>query len=970
MGIQGKDDNKSSSFNSKSKKQLKVKSPTVTSTLDMFDINVKQAKKDIDSIFDYATNSTTKFNNRLKSDFKRATNDLLDIHKGYRDKIDRQSKNLYKSLSQSMISHNKNAYTQMYKDAQDYYSRLKSLNDNSYNSINSAVKQDNSVAVKKQEVSPVHSTDSVLNIANALFDKSIFKQSVFNDVVINAKDSSLFTAIKSSATSAIESNENKIKADKDNANNTKTIISGLTSQFKDALNETMSAYDSSYNSIATRSGLSQIEKSGGKIGFSRDVYYGSMNSINAQGLEGVINYKKELIPAIQKAAEQGFQGDELIVKATNDAIANKLMPWLDTQSESWVNMSYNMDESTLSQIKGQQLMLQETKSGNRLLQSGVINSLTNALEPLLRNIDYNTGGSSNLTEEAYATMQSLMENGGYNEREAYDIVSKQIEIQKDYSAAINSGEVSKIQSAVAQMNNGGSIKAGIQSIANISKQSANASSDLGSSIMQSTLDPSNLLSNGTRTKNQAQHTYDAVTRIDEYLNKYKDKTPEEQKKYYEEQLKNGDKFETTNNIVDNIQDNFKTYSTMMVATMSSSLVIQSGILATLNKANIANGLSKLSSKLPEGNKLKSLLSKMAGTAGTTTTSTTVANAGTKLGGSAVSTGTGALKTALSSTAMKSALGAGGLLWAGVDAIKGTSKANEWFAEKNNGEKANSSQKVASAIGGAIGGTDSGLSGMVKGAGKGALIGSFFGPVGTAIGAGVGGIFGAVGGKNIAKGLNAFGEGVKDLGTSIGKGVGDIANAVKDGAKANIEAVSKVGTSLINGYSEVSTSVLNGTSSLIESTANASSNVIEGFSNVGTSIIDGFETVTSSISDGASSFIDGIANTAGGIFKLGGSIVGGIGNKINDFADSISGKSSNNVTDTISTSSDAVALIEKSSEELSANIVAGMQSSTDRIIKVLTAIYSLMKNSDSSNVFDKLSFDKNGSNVEDEYTKFA
>ena len=67
MGIQSKDDNKSSSFNSKPKKQLKVKSPTVTSTLDMFDINAKQAKKDIDSIFDYATKSTTKFNNRLKA---------------------------------------------------------------------------------------------------------------------------------------------------------------------------------------------------------------------------------------------------------------------------------------------------------------------------------------------------------------------------------------------------------------------------------------------------------------------------------------------------------------------------------------------------------------------------------------------------------------------------------------------------------------------------------------------------------------------------------------------------------------------------------------------------------------------------------------------------------------------------------------------------------------------------------------
>lgn len=969
MGIQGKDDNKSSSFNKKSNRNLKVKSnSTVTSTLDMFDINVKQAKKDIDNIFNYATDSTTQFNSKIESQFRKTTNNLLEIHKEYQDKINRQSKNLYRSISQSMISHNKNAYDKMYKDAQSYYSRIKSLNNsNSYNNINNAVQQEMSIVVSKQELSDSYNTESTLNITNALFDKSIFKQSIFNDVVINAKDSNLFTAIKSSANSAIESNENKIKADKDNAGLLESIVSGVASQFKSALRESRSIYDSTYNTIATRSGLSEIQNSGGKIGFSGDMYYGAMNSVNFQGLEGIINYKKDLIPAIESAAKQGFKGDELVSKATNDAIANKLMPWLDTQSEAWTNMSYNMSDATLSQIKGQQLILQETKSGNRLLQSGVINSLTQTMEPLLRNIDYNTGGADNLTSEAYALLQSFTDSG-LSENEAYSSVQKIIEAKKNPIAAYNSGDPATILAMNSIMNNNGSLSGVAELIQENNRKVSNMNNDIDSSAYWASIDKNGIFNpSSAKTVNSSRSLTDILDKYNKNLEDYTSKTPDEQKQYYKKQLDNSDKFVTTNEYINNLKDNFETYNTMMTAAMTASIGIQSGILASLNKADIANGINKLTSKIPEDSKLKSLLSKISGKMPTTSTAM---NAGTGLGGSTASSSAGTLKTLLSSTTMKSALGAGGLLWAGVDAIRGTSKANEWFAEKNNGEKANSSQKVASAIGGAVGGTDSGLSGMVKGAGKGALIGSFFGPVGTAIGAGVGGIFGAVGGKNIAKGLNAFGEGVKDLGTSIGKGVGDIANAVKDGAKANIEAVSKVGTSLINGYSEVSTSILNSTSSLIESTTDASSNVIKGFSDVGVSIIDGFGTLTSSMSDGASSFIDGIADTAGGIFKIGGSIVGNIGNKINNFADSISGKPSNNMTDTISTSSDVVALIEKSNEELSSNIVAGMQSSTDRIIKVLTAIYSLMKNSNSPDILDNLNFNTNESSVEDEYTRFA
>ena len=113
--------------------------------------------------------------------------------------------------------------------------------------------------------------------------------------------------------------------------------------------------------------------------------------------------------------------------------------------------------------------------------------------------------------------------------------------------------------------------------------------------------------------------------------------------------------------------------------------------------------------------------------------------------------------------MKKVMGAGGIA-AGVamgvyDAMQAVMLSEKW-----------GTSKTSAGIGGFLGGTGSGMSGALKGAAKGGLvgagIGSFVPVIGTALGGAVGaiagGIMGFVGGKNIAKGLDAMGGYIKKL----------------------------------------------------------------------------------------------------------------------------------------------------------------------------------------------------------------
>lgn len=226
----------------------------------------------------------------------------------------------------------------------------------------------------------------------------------------------------------------------------RTFAIYVTQPINSAIKNMQSAYESNFTEIA------------GRMGTDRKATHIEMRNavreLNDSGFKNAINANKELIPELKNVAAKGWKGNEAIAIALTNSVDKKIMPWLETQSAQWSNLQFNLSESSMQQLKSQQLMLQESRSGNRLLQSGVINSLTNDLAPILTNIDFNTGGAENLSAEGQAIMESLVESGRYSEQEAYAYVQSLLKDYRDPTAGFERGDPTSIFRSIAVMNGG------------------------------------------------------------------------------------------------------------------------------------------------------------------------------------------------------------------------------------------------------------------------------------------------------------------------------------------------------------------------------------------------------------------------------------------------------------------------------------------------------------------------------------
>lgn len=176
-------------------------------------------------------------------------------------------------------------------------------------------------------------------------------------------------------------------------------------QWEKGINDFGSQYEQNFTEIAARNGSdTQLQ--------THELIKSSLTQIiNNSDLAKGLNFNNEVFPEITNAVQKGFMGSEATDVALSNAIDKKITPWLDTASETWVDLQYQLSDDMLMQLKGQQLLLQETREGNRILQNGVVSALLDSLEPTLLNIDANTTDVSSLTGEAQVMVASLMDNG-------------------------------------------------------------------------------------------------------------------------------------------------------------------------------------------------------------------------------------------------------------------------------------------------------------------------------------------------------------------------------------------------------------------------------------------------------------------------------------------------------------------------------------------------------------------------------
>lgn len=171
-------------------------------------------------------------------------------------------------------------------------------------------------------------------------------------------------------------------------------------QAKKGMSDFVQVYEQNFTELAGRFGTGRSE--------TTNLLGTGLSTVNNDTvLSKALNYSSDVMPAILSAAQQGFLGEEAIEIGITNALDKKLMPWLNTSSETWSYMQFSMSEEALNSIKGQQLLLQATREGNRLLQTGIISTLTDQFAPLLSSIEINTTSKEDLGQ-FYAIAQAQL----------------------------------------------------------------------------------------------------------------------------------------------------------------------------------------------------------------------------------------------------------------------------------------------------------------------------------------------------------------------------------------------------------------------------------------------------------------------------------------------------------------------------------------------------------------------------------
>lgn len=243
----------------------------------------------------------------------------------------------------------------------------------------------------------------------------------------------------------------------------------LMKPLQQGMDNMYSAYEANMSEIAGRMGMERAE--------TTSLMHSAIKELNSTAAKNAVSANKELIPELRAVATRGWQGNDAVKTAVTNSIDKKIMPWLDSSTEAWNNLQFNLNDNQIKLLKAQQLQLQETQSGNRLLQSGVINQLTADIAPLLTNIDYNTMDKDNLSDE----MQRLIKAGtetGLTPQEAYAQAKQILDIYKNPTAGFDKGDAFSVMTAQAAYTGGG-IDEIVKAALDINEIAANTAQNAG-----------------------------------------------------------------------------------------------------------------------------------------------------------------------------------------------------------------------------------------------------------------------------------------------------------------------------------------------------------------------------------------------------------------------------------------------------------------------------------------------------------
>lgn len=778
--------------------------------LELIKINVDKVKDDVSNISTFAQKQVEIINKSLEKSLKNF------------EKLQEKATKAYNKMTQE----EKKQYDQGIRD-------IKILNDERERSLK--IEEQKTEEMKKQEKRLQYIQRSEKEVALER-EKSNYKQDAANSISHGKIGQALSSATKASQVTKrnnLSDSINKLKEDFKNGDVDKAtynkqfeaftkdidkldksadkFVSGTNAlgiaikglekvadlwvqRFKAGMEKIVNTYENTFSKQAVMTGISQREYQNWQNKATKDLM--DQGLANNVAISDVMTMTSEFVNSgitnFAKASEMGQTA----------AIGKILAPHLDQQSDAFISMSQSLGPSFTKGMVGMSKFVSEETGQSRFIQKNM-NQIVSMMEPIVM-----ASNKQLMGEEEWSQIESLMKNG-YTESEAMALVSEAMDVIRNPSGAIQNG--STLQAMQVANGNYTDVSKYISGKLSDTADLLKGTDGLGRSVAAEEIGA------GYKGYLQDDETNYKQARIaskyaneDALRNSNGASTTESENSSYE-QLFNDlatDQMQTNSEMKDILSENIST----KLATIAEQYPDTYEMLKTIGPSIISGLLSGLTSFL-SGKFLSGLWKGAKGIfSGIGKAGKTVAKYAGKAGkgifkmagkavngaksfipkaGSAIKTGVSKVGSALSSPVARVAGGIGGAIMMAKDAYSGVQKADDWFADKNNGGSATVGQKVSSGIGAALGGTgpaiddkDASIGDKAKSLGSGALKGAAIGtaiggPVGTLIGGAVGAVGAAIGGERIAKAVNAVGEGIKDAASTVGNFVKDRWNDLKD-----------------------------------------------------------------------------------------------------------------------------------------------------------------------------------------------
>lgn len=540
----------------------------------------------------------------------------------------------------------------------------------------------------------------------------------------------------------------------------------IGNQIKAGLSKYANAYEQNFTAIAGNTGYANRKE-------THELITGIVSEVNSSSnLRKGLNFNTDVFPEIVNATKQGFLGDEAQEVALSNAIDKKIMPWLDTSSDTWINMKYQLSDDMLMSIKGQQMLLQETREGNRILQDGVASVLLDSMQPTLLNIDANTTNFEDLSGQAqgiYSYYRQFM-----SKQDAMKLTNQMIDTYQDPSKGLlnsNSAPVQKLMSLTALM--GGDFSDINATYSNVASKAVGMNS-IGIGAYSNAM---GIMTGGWTRDDTTMRKSSDYAAMEEMITAFIT-SPEEAKKKYLSNLDNLDQYSTATQTYDNNIENIVTNiikNTVNVSHLTDVLETGLNELSQIRKMLVGMAVTAIGSKI--GSKLGGSESSLPSTGGDqapTGSKYVMSNLSKGLiGGTSIIGGAAGAYVGIKDTWDNTK----SITLMSLDNKEQAKNTKDYEAYKKSLEDRQSNIRGASIAGGVVGGAAGAAGGYLTGAAAGAAVGSIIPGLGTAAGAIVGGLIGVAGGYLGSK-----------VGEAIGKGKNSFTNVLSDAAVESLNSL--------------------------------------------------------------------------------------------------------------------------------------------------------------------------------------